>query len=168
MEAKSAQAFDGVMSTIRTASIRGLGGSIPKMAGVLSVFDAAPEFAFSGDDQVLVKGIGLDLDFYPLAAAANDRKHRGSRGYYPHIVLQLRHILVGRGLLGEGPWQHELSLEDRAAALDTAVKRRAHPPDNRMPDFPLDVGDDLAGIGLIPAPVELFGREPELNDQVAR
>ena len=31
----------------------------------------------------------------------------------------------------------------------------------------MDVGDDLAGIGLIPAPIEVFGDGPELDDEVA-
>ncbi len=36
-----------------------------------------------------------------------------------------------------------------------------------MPDMPLHVGDDLPGIGLIPAPIELLGHHPELDDEVA-
>ena len=31
----------------------------------------------------------------------------------------------------------------------------------------LDIGDDLTGIGLVPAPVELLGGEPKLDDEVA-
>jgi hypothetical protein len=31
----------------------------------------------------------------------------------------------------------------------------------------LDVDDDLPGIGLIPAPVQLLGCDPELDDEVA-
>ena len=37
-----------------------------------------------------------------------------------------------------------------------------------MPDLPLNVRDDLAGIGLIPAPIEVLCREPELDDEIAR
>ena len=36
-----------------------------------------------------------------------------------------------------------------------------------MPDLPLDVRDDLPGIGLIPAPVQVLGGEAELDDEVA-
>ena len=36
-----------------------------------------------------------------------------------------------------------------------------------MPDLPLDVRDDLTGIGLVPAPVQLLGGEAELDDEVA-
>ena len=36
-----------------------------------------------------------------------------------------------------------------------------------MPDLPLDVRDDLTGIGLVPAPVELLGDQAELDDEVA-
>jgi hypothetical protein len=32
---------------------------------------------------------------------------------------------------------------------------------------PLHVFDDLTGIALVPAPIEVFGREAELDDQVA-
>ena len=36
-----------------------------------------------------------------------------------------------------------------------------------MPDVLLDVGDDLTGIGLVPAPIKVFGDRPELDDEVA-
>jgi hypothetical protein len=32
----------------------------------------------------------------------------------------------------------------------------------------LNVGNDLSGIGLVPAPVQLFGHDPELDDEVTR
>jgi hypothetical protein len=37
-----------------------------------------------------------------------------------------------------------------------------------MPDLFLDICNHLAGIGLIPAPVQILGREAELDDEVAR
>ena len=36
-----------------------------------------------------------------------------------------------------------------------------------MPDAALDIGEDLAGIALVPAPVEVLGDDPELDDEVA-
>ena len=36
-----------------------------------------------------------------------------------------------------------------------------------MADCLLDVGDDLAGIRLVPAPIEVFRDQPELNNEVA-
>jgi hypothetical protein len=36
-----------------------------------------------------------------------------------------------------------------------------------MEDPPLDVRDELAGIGLVPAPIEFLGDEPKLDDEVA-
>ena len=36
-----------------------------------------------------------------------------------------------------------------------------------VPDPPLDVRDGLPGIALVPAPVEVLGDEPELDDQIA-
>jgi hypothetical protein len=35
-----------------------------------------------------------------------------------------------------------------------------------MPDMPLDVVDGLAGVALVPAPIEVLGDHPELDDQV--
>jgi hypothetical protein len=35
-------------------------------------------------------------------------------------------------------------------------------------DVALNVHYHLPGIGLIPAPVQVFGGEPQLNDQIAR
>jgi hypothetical protein len=37
-----------------------------------------------------------------------------------------------------------------------------------VPDLFLDIGDGLAGIGLMPAPVQVLRGEPELDDEVAR
>ena len=51
-----------------------------------------------------------------------------------------------------------------AAALNPPVERRRHPPDCRMPDWPLHVGDDMTRIGLIPASVQLLGYGPKLDD----
>ena len=36
-----------------------------------------------------------------------------------------------------------------------------------MPDLPLDVRDDLPGIALVPAPIEVLGDQAELDDEVA-
>ena len=37
-----------------------------------------------------------------------------------------------------------------------------------MKDPLLDIGNDLPGIGLIPAPVQVLGRQPKLDDEVPR
>jgi len=36
-----------------------------------------------------------------------------------------------------------------------------------MPDLPLHIGKNLPGINLIPVPVQVLGRQTELNDEVA-
>ena len=82
---------------------------------------------------------------------------------HPHVVLQLRHVFFGRRFLGERPGQHELGFEHRTAALDPAVEGGRHPAERRMPDPTLDVGDDLPGIGLVPAPVKLLGHDAKLK-----
>ena len=58
------------MSTIRTASIRGLGGSTPKRRGWLAALDATPELPLGRDDEVLVERIGMGRD---LECAASFR-----------------------------------------------------------------------------------------------
>ena len=90
--------------------------------------------------------MGGDLD--PFAAAGDDRKHRGLGIDHPHVVLQLRHVFLGRGFFGERPGQHELGFKHRPAAFHQAVKCRRHPPNDRMLNLPLDVFDDVAGIAL--------------------
>ena len=52
-------------------------------------------------------------------------------------------------------------------ALDHAVEGRRHPALDRMEHLPLHLGDDLAGIALVPVPVEVLGHGAELDDQVA-
>jgi hypothetical protein len=37
-----------------------------------------------------------------------------------------------------------------------------------MADLPLYVREDLTAIGLVPAPVQVFGRKAELDDEIAR
>jgi hypothetical protein len=66
------------------------------------------------------------------------------------------------------PRQHEFGLKDRVAAMDPPVERRRHPTQRGVSDLFLDIGDDLAGIGLVPAPIEVLGDEPELDDEIAR
>jgi hypothetical protein len=36
-----------------------------------------------------------------------------------------------------------------------------------MSDPFLNIDDRLSGVGLVPAPVEVLGREPELDDEIA-
>ena len=77
-------------------------------------------------------------------------------------------MLFGSRFFRERPRQHELGLEHGSGALDDAVQCRRHPAEHRMPDPALDVFDCLAGIALVPVPIEGLGHEAELDDQVAR
>ena len=133
----------------------------------LAVLDTAPEFPLRGDDQVLVERIGMGGDFDPFAAAGDHGKDRSAGGHHPHIVLQLRRVLLGGRFFREVPGQHEFGFEHRPAGFDPPIQRCRHPAQARVPDVLLDVGDDLAGIGLVPAPIEVFGDRPELDDEVA-
>jgi hypothetical protein len=133
----------------------------------LAAFYAAPEFPLSGNDEVPIKGIGMGFDFDPLAATSDHRQRRRPCRDDPHVVLQLRHILLRRRFLRERPWQHELGFEYRTAACDTTVEGRRHPPEGRMAGPLLDVRDDPPSIGLVPAPVELLSGKAELHNQIA-
>ena len=127
-----------------------------------------PELLFRRQQQVLVERVGGEGDFHPFAATGDDRKHPRLGIGDPHVVLQLRHILFGRTLLGEAPRQHELGLKDGSGSFDPAVEGGRQIADQRMPDPLLDVGDHLPGVSLIPMPIEVFGDPPELNDEVSR
>ena len=85
---------------------------------------------------------------------------------HPHVVLELRHVLLGRPFLRERPRQHELGLEHRAGCLNHPVKRCRHPLDHRMLHPPLDVLDGLPGVALVPVAIELLGHDPELDDEI--
>ena len=89
------------MSTMRTASMRGFGGSTPNRRWGLAALDTTPELPLSGDDEVLVERIGMGLDLDPPTAAGDDREHGRPCRHNPHVVLQLRHILLGGRLLRE-------------------------------------------------------------------
>jgi hypothetical protein len=75
----------------------------------------------------------------PFAAAGDYREHRRSGRNHPHIMLQLRHVFVGRAFLRERAGQHELGLEDCPCDLHPAVERGCHPAQRRMWDLPLNI-----------------------------
>ena len=60
-----------------------------------------------------------------------------------------------------------LASNTAAGLLDHAVEGRRHPALDRMKHLPLHVVDDLAGVALVPVPVEVLGHGAELDDQVA-
>ena len=55
-----------------------------------------------------------------------------------------------------------------ALRLDDPVQRRSHPADYRVADPALDISDDLPGRALVPLPIEVLSREPQLDEQIAR
>ena len=74
-------------------------------------------------------------------------------------------MLLGRGFFRKRPGQHEFGLEHGSGALHDAVEGGPHPG---APDVAADAGRfDLPGIALVPRPIELFSRPPELDDEVA-
>jgi hypothetical protein len=116
---------------------------------------------------MLIEWIGVGGDFDPFAAPGNDREDRSPGWNDPHIVLQLWHVFLGGRFLRERPGQHEFGLKDRITALNPSVERRRHPPQRRVPDSLLDIGDDLAGISLVPAAIELLRSDTQLDDEIA-
>src|SRR6476646_6731732 len=55
-----------------------------------------------------------------------------------------------------------------SGALDYAVQGGCQKPDDRVLDPALDCRDHLAGIALVPVPVERLCYDPELDHEVAR
>ena len=50
--------------------------------------------------------------------------------------------------------------------MDHAVDRGGHPPIHGMTDPPLDILDGPSRIALVPSPIEGFGDDSELDDQI--
>ena len=87
------------MSTTRTASIRGFGGSQSNRTGGSPVLTARQK-AFSAAIRIgLVDRVGLDREFDPLAAAVDDGEHGFLGAGDQHVVLELGHVLLRRRLL---------------------------------------------------------------------
>jgi hypothetical protein len=59
MSANSAQALEVLISTMRTALTRGLGGSTPKQGWNLAALNTAPELALGRDNEALVEWISI-------------------------------------------------------------------------------------------------------------
>jgi hypothetical protein len=82
-------------------------------------------------------------------------------------VLELRHVLFSGAFFRERPGQHELGFEHGAAPLDHSVEGGGHPSQDGMMGAPLDIPDHLAGVGLIPTPVQVLGHTAQLDKEVA-
>src|SRR5262249_32105032 len=100
--------------------------------GSFAGLDAAPELLLSRYQDAQVERVHRDRDLDPLAAAGDDGQHRRAEMSDPHIVLDLGHVLLGRGLLGERPGQHEFGLEYCSCILHNAIECGRHPGDGRM------------------------------------
>ena len=91
----------------------------------LAGLDAGPEPALRRHQEMLIERIRMDSDLDPLAAAGDDRERRRLRVRHPHIMLQLRHVLLGGRFFRERPRQHELGFEDGVESRRPS--RRASP-----------------------------------------
>src|SRR6266567_8407256 len=81
-----------------------------KRPGRLASLHAPPELFLGREKEVLVERIGRNGDLDPLAASGDDREHRHLDVGDPHVVLKLRHALLGRRLFRKRPRQHEFGL----------------------------------------------------------
>ena len=159
MIANSAQELDALMSTIRTASIRGRGGSTPNSRGGIAAFDAAPELLLCREEEALVEGVRRDRDLNQLAAPGDDGERRQLGIADPHVVLQLRRVFFGRpsSVNDHGSMNLASTRPSRVAAIQrtTGCNTRRW---TRGRTWPV----------LRSNPVEGFGDHPEPNDEVAR
>ena len=87
----------------------------PKQSRRLAIFDTAPEFPLSGDDEVLVERIGMGLDLDPFAAAGNDREHRRSAAT-THILCCSCAICFAAAASSEND-QGSMNLASKTASL---------------------------------------------------
>ena len=101
------------------------------------------------------------------AVAGQDREIGPPRSRHQHVVLKLRHVLVGGDILSEVPGQHELRLEHGAVVRHDPVQGRAHPLELGVAHEALHRADAVPGLALEPAPVQLLGRAAELDEEVA-
>src|SRR6516162_5995814 len=98
-----------------------------KEARGLAALHTAPELSFSRDNEVLIERIGMGADLDPFAATGDYRQDSTPGRHHPHIMLQLRHVFLGRGLFRKRPGQHEFGLEDSSGSLNSAIQRSRHP-----------------------------------------
>ncbi len=115
---------------------------------------------------MLVEGVGWDGHLDPFAPAGDDRERRRPCVGDPHVVLQLRHVFFRSRFFRERPGQHELGFEHRVGVLDHAVEGCGHPPVDRMLNPALNVADGSSGVALIPGPIQRFGGDAELDDEI--
>ena len=99
---------------------------------------------FGCNQDCLVDRVGFNRQFYPLAAAVDDREHGFLGAGDQHVVLKLGHVLLGRGLFRERPGQHEFGLEHGTGFPDQSIQRGGHPGDGSVDGMALDVRDPVA------------------------
>ena len=136
----------------------------PEHAGWFSGLHAAPEDALNLQQDGLVDGIRLDFDQDPLGPAGQDREVGPAGSGHEHVVLELRHVLLGGALVREVPRQHELRLEDSRLLGHHPVESGSHPVDLWVADEALDLSELTPGLALEPMAIEVLGRAPELNE----
>ena len=165
--ANSAQELEAPISTIRTASMRGRGGSTPKRRGGSPLSTQRQNFFSAVSRRCWYRqSAGMVISTHlppPVMIESTAELGVGD----PHVVLQLGHVLFRRPFFGERPGQHEFRLKNRPSGLDHAVQGRGHPTHHRMLHAALDPRQSLAGIAFVPKAIEGLGGEAELDDEVA-
>src|SRR5690242_15735682 len=83
------------MLMVLIASTLGRGGSMPKRRGGSPVSTQRQNFVSAVSSRCwVVKWISRNGHFHPLAAACYDGKHCNTGCRHPHVMLQLRHVLL--------------------------------------------------------------------------
>ena len=130
--ANSAHELEALISTTRTASIRGFGGSTPKRRGGSPLSTQRQNFRSAVTMRCWYSGSAWVAISTHLPPPVITERTALLRRHHPHIVLQLRHVFLGRCFLRERPRQHELGLEHLTGSLRPG--RRGWPPSSAAPD----------------------------------
>jgi hypothetical protein len=133
----------------------------------LASLDAAPKSMLGCDQKMLVERVGGNGHLDPFAPAGDDRQRRRPGVGHPHVVLELGHVLLDRGLFRERPGQHELGLEHGVDGVNEPVQRRGQISMYRVLGPSLDIGDRSPSVAFVPAPVQRLGGDAELDNEVA-
>src|SRR5262249_62394895 len=83
------------------------------------------------------------------------------------VWLKFGTVFLARLFLRDRPGKNDLGPDPRPSRFNPAVERRRHPAQRGMPDLPLHVGKHLTGISLVPAPVQILGRNTKLDNEIA-
>ena len=143
----------------------GRGGSTPKTRGRSPLSTQRQNFFSAVKRKVLIEQIGWYLDLDPLAAAGDNREHRG--GGMTHMLCWSWAMCFSAAASSENDHGSMNLASNTAPVPSTMPSSVAAIQRSTGWRTQLDI-DHLPGRALVPLPVQVFGREPELDDEIAR